>query len=73
MAKHPRKGIAGKGTGGAARTAIRTARKRGCTSKTIGRAANRSPSTINNIASGNIRNPPRNLAGNVRKCKAKKR
>ncbi len=72
MAKAPRKGVAGKATGGTARRAISTAHGRGCTDKSIGRATNRSASTINKIASGSIKNPPRNLAGNVRKCKGKK-
>lgn len=71
--KKPRKGVAGKGTGGSARKAIRAAQKRGCTLSSIARSTRRDPSTIGDIASGKIKNPPRNLAGAVRKCKAKKR
>jgi len=72
MAKRPRKGVAGKKTGGAARRAIRAAEKRGATIIQIARAARRSPSTISAIKSGEIKNPPRNLAGNVRKAKGKR-
>jgi len=73
--KHPRKGVAGKRTGGTARKAIRAKLKCGATIKSIATAAHRSPSTISGIKSGAIKNPPRNLAGNVRRasCKKKKR
>ena len=69
----PKKGIAGKNTGGKTRLAITDKMKAGSTTKQIARAAMRSTSTINNIASGNIKNPPRNLAGKIRKAKTKKR
>ena len=69
----PMKGTPGKGTGATARKAIRAAEKRGCTQAQIGTAAKRSASTISGIKSGTIRNPPRNLAANVRKSKCGKR
>ena len=69
MAKKPMKGVAGKGTGAAARKAIATKKKGGCTTAQIARAARRDPSTILAIASGEIKNPPANLAGNIRKLK----
>ena len=71
--KHPRKGVAGKSTGGKARAAIRSAKKRGATNASIGRATKRSASTIAQIASGDIKNPPKGLAANVRKAKATKK
>ena len=71
--KAPKKGVAGKSTGGAARSAIRAAKSRGATNASIGRATGRSASTISSIASGDIKNPPRNLAANVRKAKATKK
>jgi len=73
MHTKPKKGTAGHGTGGTARKAISAAKSRGASTKSIARAAGRKPSTINNIASGNIRNPPRNLAKNVRKAKGSKK
>jgi DNA-binding XRE family transcriptional regulator len=72
MAKAPKKGVAGKKTGGAARKAIKAAKKRGCTTEQIAKAARRDPSTINEIENGGIKNPPANLAKNVAKCKGKK-
>ena len=72
MAKSPKKGVAGKKTGGAARKAISAARKRGSTTKQIARAARRDESTINLIETGTIKNPPKNLAANIRKAKATK-
>ncbi len=71
--KAPKKGVAGRGTGGAARKAISSAKKRGATTKSIAKAAGRKASTINQIASGNIKNPPRNLAKNVRKAKGSRK
>ncbi len=71
--KAPKKGVAGRGTGGTARKAIRAAKKRGASTPAIARAARRKPSTINNIASGNIKNPPKNLAKNVRKAKSSRK
>lgn len=73
MAKAPKKGVAGKKTGGATRKAIAARKKAGSTTKQIARAAMRKPSTINNIASGNIKNPPKNLAGKIRKSKTTKK
>ena len=72
-AAKPKKGVAGKKTGGAARKAINAAQKRGATNKSIGAATGRSASTIAQIDSGSIKNPPKNLAGNVRKAKATKK
>lgn len=73
MATKPKKGTAGKNTGGKTRKAIATKTKSGLTLKQIGRASNRKPSTIGKIASGTIKNPPANLAGQIRKAKVKKR
>ncbi len=72
-AKKPMKGVAGKGTGAKARKAIKSANKRGATDKDVGRATNRSASTISQIKSGDIKNPPKNLAANARKAKASKK
>jgi len=69
----PKKGVAGKHTGAKTRKAISAAKKRGATTKQIARAGMRSVSTINNIASGNIKNPPRNLAAKIRKAKSTKK
>lgn len=71
--KKPKKGVAGKKTGGAARKAIQAKQKAGCTQSAIGKAANRSPGVISAIKKGTIKNPPSNLAGNVRKAKCKKK
>lgn len=71
--KAPMKGVAGKATGGEARKAINAKVKSGSTLKQIGRASNRSASTINQIKSGAIKNPPKNLAANVRKAKTTKK
>ena len=68
MAK-PKKGTAGKSTGGKARAAISKAKSQGATNESIAKAARRDASTISAIASGKIKNPPANLAGNVRKAK----
>lgn len=74
MAKmKPKKGVAGKNTGKSARAAIRAARARGATTADIARAANRSASTISQIESGEIENPPANLAANVRKARGRKK
>lgn len=71
--KAPQKGVAGKNTGSKTRKAIAAKKKSGSTVKQIARAAMRKPSTINNIASSNIKNPPRNLAGKIRKAKITKK
>lgn len=73
MAKAPKKGTAGNRTGSSARSSIRAAQSRGCSVNSIARSTGRDSSTISKIASGAIKNPPRNLASNVRKCKAKKK
>jgi len=73
MARKPKKGVAGKKTGSAARKAISAARKRGSTTKQIARAARRDDSTIALIETGVIKNPPKNLASNVRKAKSAKK
>jgi len=71
--KHPRKGVAGKNTGGATRKAIASKKRAGASVKQIASAAMRKPSTINNIASGNIKNPPKNLVGKIRKAKTRRK
>jgi len=72
-AKAPKKGVAGKKTGGATRKAISARRKAGATTKQIARAGMRSPSTISQIENGSIKNPPKNLAGKIRKAKTTKK
>ena len=72
MAKHPRKGVAGKNTGSKTRKAISTAKKRGASTKQIATAGMRSASTINQIEEGTIFNPPANLAGKINKAKTSK-
>ena len=67
--KKPKKGVAGKNTGTAARKAISAARKRGSTTQDIARAARRDDSTISAIETGVVKNPPKNLAAAVRKAK----
>ena len=67
------KGEAGKKTGGSARRAISAAKKRGSTTAQIARAARRSESTISAIESGEIKNPPKELAGMIAKAKATKK
>lgn len=69
----PKKGVAGKNTGAKTRKAIAAKRKAGSTTKQIAKAAMRSPSTINEIESGGIKNPPANLAGKIRKAKVTKK
>lgn len=68
MAEKPQKGVAGKNTGAATRAAIAAQKRQGKTTGAIAIAAMRSESTINNIASGNIKNPPKNLAVKIRKA-----
>ena len=68
-----KKGQAGKNTGSKTRTAIAAAKKKGCSDAEIGRAAGRSPSTIQSIRDGSIKNPPNGLAGRIRKTKCKKK
>jgi hypothetical protein len=72
MAK-PKKGVAGTNTGGTARKTIAAARKKGASTKAIASAAMRSPDTITLIETGQIKNPPSDLAGKVRKAKADKK
>jgi len=72
-AKKPQKGVAGKNTGAAARKAIDEKQKKGLTNEQIGKAAKRSPGVISAIDRGVIKNPPSDLAGNVRKAKGKKK
>ena len=68
-----KKGTEGKNTGGSTRKAIRSVVKKGCTIKSIGKASGRSPSTISKIANGEIKNPPKGLAGAIRKTRCKKK
>lgn len=71
--KAPKKGVAGKSTGAETRKAINAKVKSGSTLKQIGRASNRSASTISQIKQGDIKNPPKNLAANIRKAKTTKK
>lgn len=66
------KGVAGKNTGSKARAAIRKAQSAGATLKSIGVATNRSASTISQIASGEIKNPPKTLVSKISKAKKSK-
>lgn len=68
--KKPMKGVAGKGTGSKTRSAISRAQNKGCSIASIAKSSNRSSSTISQIKSGTIKNPPSNLASAVQKgCK----
>ena len=73
MAKQPKKGVAGKNTGGKTRKAISAAKKRGATTKQIASAGMRSTSTINKIYSSDIKNPPSNLASKISRAKGTKK
>ncbi len=66
------KGVAGNGTGGAARKAIRAKVAAGWTMAEIGKLANRSASTIEQILSGAIKNPPKELASMITSASTKK-
>lgn len=66
------KGVADENTGGKAREAVKKAKDRGATNETIGKATNRSASTIAQIHAGTIENPPADLPGNVKKAKSVK-
>ena len=68
---HNKKGVAGKGTGESARAAIQKAINGGHTLEEIGRAAGRDASTISDIRSGEIKNPPPELVSAIRGMKAK--
>lgn len=68
----PEKGVAGENTGGKAREAIKKAKKGSATNETIGKATNRSASTIGQIERGSIENPPADLPGKVGKAKSVK-
>lgn len=67
MKKHEGKGVAGKKTGAPARKLIRELEKKGMTQEQIGRKARRSASTIGQIKSGDIKNPPNDLVKRLRK------
>lgn len=69
----PQKGVAGEDTGGRARKAVKKAKDRNATNETIGKATNRSASTIAQIHTGTIKNPPADLAGKVSKAKSIKK
>lgn len=56
------KGEEGEGTGAAARKAIRAKEKQGLTQEQIGKIARRSASVIGAILSGEIANPPSEVA-----------
>lgn len=66
----PEKGVAGENTGAKARAAIKTAKARGATNKSIGRASNRDPDTIRQIESARIENPPADVAAKVSGAKS---
>lgn len=59
------KGIAGNKTGGKARSAIRS--KSCLTNSQIARKVGRSASTIAQIRSGGIKNPPKELVARIKK------
>lgn len=63
----PQKGVAGKGTGGKTRKEINDASKKGFTLDQIARAGMRSPDTISSIRTGDIKNPPSDLSGKIKK------
>lgn len=68
--KKPMKGTVGKNTGGKTRAAIKAAQSKGCTLKQIAKGSNRSVDTISAINSGDIKNPPSNVAASIVKaCK----
>jgi len=67
------KGQAGKGTGAKTRKAIAKKSKAGSTNKQIGAKVNRSGSTISQIKSGSIKNPPASLSAAINKSKPAKR
>ena len=67
------KGQAGKGTGAKTRKAIANKSKAGSTNKQIGAKVNRSGSTISQIKSGSIKNPPASLSTAINKSKPAKR
>lgn len=66
-----KKGTAGTNTGSTTRKAIRAKKKAGLTNEEIGKKVNRDGSTIGGIATGRIKNPPKGLAGKIRKAKGK--
>ena len=66
------KGQEGKKTGAAARKSIAAKSKSGSSQKQIGAKVNRAPSTISNIKTGKIKNPPASLSGAIRKSKPAK-
>ena len=66
-----KKGVAGKNTGMAARSAIQKAMDGGHTLEEIGKAASRSADTISKIKSGDVSNPPAELVAAIRAMKAK--
>jgi len=72
-ASKPKKGVAGKNTGAKARKAIRKQVKKGSTLKQIGTATGRDDGTIGRIESGEIKNPPADLAAKVSKAKVTKK
>lgn len=71
MAKNG-KGTEGKKTGAKTRRAITSKVRGGSTLKQIGAKVNRSPSTISNIRTGKIKNPPKSLSGAIRKSRPAK-
>jgi len=66
----PKKGIAGKATGTAARKAIKAAENKGISLTSLGSktGVNRSASTLSAIKSGSIKTPPKSLAENINKA-----
>lgn len=71
--KKPKKGVAGKNTGGKTKKAINKKLKQGATQSDIARSADRDPSVISDIRKDKIKNPPSNLAGKIAKTKVKKK
>lgn len=71
-AKKGKKGTEGKNTGAKVRSAIAKKSKAGSTNKQIGAKVNRSGSTISQIKSGSIKNPPAGLSAAINKSKPAK-
>lgn len=66
------KGTEGKKTGAKTRRAISAKIKGGSTLKQVGAKVNRDASTISDIKTGKIKNPPASLSGAIRKSKPAK-
>lgn len=65
--------MAKKKTGNAIRKAIEIKRNQGVSIVEIAKATDRDPSTISQIISGSIQNPPQELLADIRSIKPKKK